>query len=90
MREHVLVEYLDSQGVQVARNVRVDGAVRGTTNRVFRVSAGLHTFDLGRPVDYSPKSHSAVVTGTASERPMTIRFRKISGGPGGPGAAVAE
>jgi hypothetical protein len=71
MEETVLVLY---PGV---RDVFVDGTRNGTTNQPMAVQTGTHTFDLGKPPNYTPKSITEQVSGTAPLEPRILRFNPM-------------
>lgn len=66
--EYVVVTY------PKVRDVLIDGQVAGQTNdpNPLRVERGHHTFDLGDPEDYLPKSVEKNVRGTTSIKPLII------------------
>jgi hypothetical protein len=68
LEESVYVEYT------MDRDVFVDGTRLGTTNQLMVVETGNHTFDLGIPATYSPKSVSKLVYGTSPLAPLVITF----------------
>jgi hypothetical protein len=68
LEESVFVEYT------MERDVFVDGARAGTTNQLMTVETGNHTFDLGKPGTYSPKSVTKLVYGTSPLTPLVISF----------------
>ena len=69
--EYVIVEFEGS------RTVYVDGTESGTTNKIFRVGAGMHEFNLGMPLDYYPRQKRIPVQNTNSLEPATIRFDRL-------------
>jgi hypothetical protein len=69
--EFVIIEYPSS------RRVRMDSATFGRTNTVLRCRAGLHTFDLATPHDYTPLRQTTRVTGTDPQSPMRVVFQPI-------------
>ncbi|HEX3582141.1 MAG TPA: hypothetical protein VH087_10300 [Thermoanaerobaculia bacterium] len=68
LEESVFVEYT------MQRDVYVDGTRLGTTNELMTVETGNHTFDLGKPNTYSPKSVTKLVYGTSPLAPLVITF----------------
>ena len=68
VEESVIVVYA------MERDVYVDGTRSGTTNRLFTIPIGNHTFDLGTPATYSPKSVTKLVYGTSPAAPLVITF----------------
>jgi hypothetical protein len=68
LQESVFVEYT------MERDVFVDGTLAGTTNQLMTVETGTHTFDLGKPATYSPKSVTKLVYGTSPLAPCVITF----------------
>ncbi len=60
----------------VKRSVNVDGAPQGTTDKLLRLQAGTHRFDLGVPPDYKPASQTIPVTGTTSADPLEVVFEQ--------------
>jgi hypothetical protein len=69
MQENVFVEYVAS------RTVYVDGTKCGETNEVFLVETGTHTFDLGKPVTYTPPAVTLQVKNTTPLDPLVITFQ---------------
>ncbi|HEY2092794.1 MAG TPA: hypothetical protein VGJ81_12965 [Thermoanaerobaculia bacterium] len=68
VEESVIVEYA------MERDVYVDGARCGTTNELLTIPIGNHTFDLGTPATYWPKSVTKLVYGTSPATPLVITF----------------
>jgi len=68
VEESVIVAYA------LEREVYVDGARCGMTNQLLRIPIGNHTFDLGTPATYSPKSVTKLVYGTSPATPLVITF----------------
>ena len=68
VEETVIVAYA------MERDVYVDGARYGTTNQLLKIPIGNHTFDLGTPATYSPKSVTKLVYGTSPATPLVITF----------------
>lgn len=68
LEESVFVEYSKE------RDVYVDGTRLGTTNQLMTVETGSHTFDLGTPATYLPKSVTKLVYGTSPLTPLVISF----------------
>ena len=59
------------------RDVLVNGAFCGTTNKIFSVQSGHQTFDLGLPVDYLPLSQDIIVPENTPLNPQVIVFDKV-------------
>ena len=70
--EYVIVEFEGS------RPVYVDGTESGTTNKIFRVGAGLHEFHLGMPLDYYPRQKRIAIRNTNSLEPEKIPFDRLT------------
>jgi hypothetical protein len=68
VEESVIVAYA------MERDVYIDGTRCGTTNQLLRIPIGNHTFDLGTPATYSPKSVTKLVYGTSPAMPLVITF----------------
>jgi len=68
MPEYVIVTY------PRVRDVFIDGERSGQTNQPLVVREGEQEFHLGKPVDYRPRRHVVVVTGTTSGSPLPIPF----------------
>ena len=68
LEESVVVEYTSD------RDVFVDGTLVGSTNELLIIETGSHTFDLGTPCTYSPKSVTKLVYGTSPLDPLVITF----------------
>ena len=68
MNESVWVDYV------AKRDVFVDGQLCGTTNDLFTVETGTHTFDLGLPQTYLPRSITVTVKGSTALAPFEITF----------------
>jgi hypothetical protein len=68
LEESVFVEYTAD------RDVFVDGTMCGKTNQLMTVETGNHTFDLGKPATYAPKSVTKLVYGTSPLAPLVITF----------------
>jgi hypothetical protein len=58
------------------RDVNVDGAAQGKTDKLLRLQAGTHSFDLDVPLDYKPASQTKRVIGTSKASPMEIVFTR--------------
>ena len=58
------------------RFVYIDGEKSGTTNKVLRVEAGAHEFDLGSLANYKPASVEIDVKDTTVLGPMLVAFTK--------------
>lgn len=56
------------------RDVFIDGMKSGKTNAVLNVERGMHTFDMGSPVDYSPSKQQLNVLSTSQFAPLEIVF----------------
>ena len=69
------------------RQVMMDGAPQGDTNRRLRVQAGTHSFDLDVPPDYNPSSQTITVIGTSPQTPMDVVFTETAAPAGMPKAA---
>ena len=59
------------------RRVFIDNQRQGMTGARQGVPEGMHIFDLGDPVDYTPPSQEIEVTGTSAANPMVIDFTAI-------------
>ena len=59
------------------RRVFIDNQRQGMTGARQSVPEGMHIFDLGDPVDYTPPSQEIEVTGTSAADPMVIEFTPI-------------
>lgn len=59
------------------RRVFIDNQRQGMTGARQGVPEGMHIFDLGDPVDYTPPSQEIEVTGTSAADPMVIEFTPI-------------
>lgn len=57
-----------------SRRVRIDGSLRGSTNKVLQVGAGTHRFMLDGLANYSPPFRDAAVTGTTLVFPLMLQF----------------
>ena len=68
MDEYVEVQY------DTTRDVYVDGTLCGRTNTIMIVQTGNHTFDLGKPVTYGPKSIIMLIYGTTPLAPQQVKF----------------
>jgi hypothetical protein len=71
--EFIVIEYPER------RRARMDALPLGFTQAVLNCRAGLHSFDLGSPRDYTPVTQSVRVAGTNALKPMRIRFHKREG-----------
>ena len=58
------------------RRVYIDEEANGYTNRVLRVDAGTHLFDLGGGDNYLPRSRKVTVKDTSPEKPKRVAFRR--------------
>jgi hypothetical protein len=59
------------------RRVFIDNQKQGMTGARQSLPEGMHIFDLGDPVDYSPPSQEIEVTGTLASDPMVIEFALV-------------
>jgi hypothetical protein len=59
------------------RRVFIDNQKQGMTGARQSVAEGMHIFDLGDPVDYTPESQEVEVTGTSASDPMIIEFAPV-------------
>jgi PEGA domain len=66
--EYLIVNY------PVNRDVNLDGALLGKTNKKLRVQAGAHTVTLAGPLDYSPPSQDIDIADTTPSQPMEVDF----------------
>ena len=70
--EYVIVHFAKN------RKVYIDGKKSGgTTNKIFRVGTGTHDFDIGIPLDYSPRQKRMVINGTNALAPAVIKFNEL-------------
>jgi hypothetical protein len=60
------------------RQVNIDGNVSGETNKILRVGAGTHVFDLGSPKDYQPIEVKREIKDTNSLDPAIVEFQEVS------------
>ncbi len=70
MDQYLRVRYTES------RDVFIDGAKSGKTNKRLLVGEGPHTIHLGEPRDYEPQWRRPNVTGTTPLTPMEVLFEK--------------
>lgn len=63
------------------RDVFVDGRRSGQTNVVLIVAKGTHRFDLGTPLDYTPRRRDVKVVGTSPLDPLEIAFAPSGAAP---------
>ena len=70
------MEYVEVRFVQT-RTVYIDGVDGGTTNKILRVGAGTHSFDLGEPKDYQPAEVTKEVKDTNPLDPMIVEFEEV-------------
>jgi hypothetical protein len=56
------------------RLVYIDGEENGSTNKVLRVEAGTHVFELGNLANYRPASRKVKVEDTTGLEPLEIEF----------------
>jgi hypothetical protein len=68
--EYVLVKF------EQAREVWVDGAPNGHTNALLQVAAGIHSFELAPPADYTPATQMETLDdgSTSALAPCVIEF----------------
>ena len=59
------------------RRVFIDNQKQGMTDARQGLPEGMHIFDLGDPVDYTPPSQEIEVTGTSASDPMVIEFAPV-------------
>lgn len=57
------------------RTVNVNGAAKGKTGRLLKLSEGTHRFELGGPADYKPVSQRVSVSGTTKSEPAEVVFQ---------------
>ena len=70
--EYVIVHFAKN------RKVYIDGRHSGgITNKIFRVGAGTHDFDLGMPLNYRPRQKRMVINGTNALAPVVIKFDEL-------------
>jgi len=60
------------------RQVNIDGNPGGETNKILRIGAGTHVFDLGDPKDYQPPQITRVIQDTNALGPAIIEFQEVS------------
>lgn len=60
-----------------SRRVRIDGSLRGFTNRTLQVSAGSHRFTLDGDDDYAPPFREEAVSGTTMVFPLMVQFAPL-------------
>lgn len=58
------------------RFVYINGEKGGRTNKVLRIEAGTHVFDLGGYANYEPEFHETDVGGTTVLQPLVIAFTR--------------
>jgi hypothetical protein len=63
------------------RTVRVDDATQGQTGQVIHVQRGVHKFDLGLPLDYTPPSVQRPVANTTPDAPLIVEFQSAAFAP---------
>ena len=56
------------------RDVNVGGGPLGKTGKTLKMQAGMHTFDLDLPVDYTPSTQTVPVSGTTKLNPCLVFF----------------
>lgn len=61
----------------VIRRLTIGGVPHGTTDETVRVQRGIHTIDLGLPLDYTPPQWRGTVVGTSREQPKVIEFTPL-------------
>lgn len=71
--EFVLIEYPER------RRVRRNKALFGLTRTVTECRAGVQTFDLATPKDYTPLEQRVDVRNTSATSPMKIEFQPLTG-----------
>lgn len=71
------MEYVEVRFSSV-RQVNIDGNPGGETNKILRIGAGTHVFDLGDPKDYQPAEISRVIQDTNALDPAIIEFKEVS------------
>jgi hypothetical protein len=71
------VEFVIVRLDDLKRRVFIDNQRQGMTGARQGVPEGMHIFDLGDPVDYTPPSLEIEVTGTSAADPMVIDFTAI-------------
>ena len=71
------MEYVEVRFPNV-RQVSIDGNVSGETNKILRVGAGTHVFDLGSPKDYQPKEITREIKDTNSLDSAIVEFQEMS------------
>ena len=59
------------------RTVFIDNQEQGSTDQRLSVPEGLHVFDLGAPVDYTPPFQELLVEGTTHTDPMPVAFTPL-------------
>ncbi len=69
------MEYVEVRFART-RAVYVDGVESGTTNRILRVGAGTHSFDLGEPADYRPPEIIRRISDSNELRPAIVEFEE--------------
>ena len=69
--EFVVVTFPETRGVVV------DDAPGGFTGTIIRLQAGMHSFTLDLPVDYTPPSQTLVIGGTTKSTPQIIAFTPL-------------
>lgn len=58
------------------RLVFANGKKCGFTNKVFRINAGTHMFDLGKAANCEPVSQDITVAGTTELSPLEVTFTR--------------
>jgi hypothetical protein len=71
------VEFVIVRLDDLKRRVFIDNQRQGMTGARQGVPEGMHIFDLGDPVGYTPPSQEIEVTGTSAADPMVIEFMPI-------------
>jgi len=70
------MEYVEVR-FSIVRQVNIDGSPGGETNKILRVGAGTHLFDLGSPKDYQPTEITQVIENTNALDPAIIEFQEV-------------
>jgi len=70
------MDYVEVRFAQ-SRKVFIDGVDTGTTNKILRVGAGTHSFELGDPKDYHPSEAIVTIRDTNPLDPIIIEFHEV-------------
>ena len=70
------MEYVEVR-FSAVRQVNIDGNVSGETNKILRIGAGTHVFDLGSPKDYQPEEITREIKDTNSLEPAIVVFQEV-------------